>query len=127
MILRRTRRSGRALAAALVLVGLLPACAVGEPSPADREIAAAARRPEGVEAAPGDYVALASAFLRKSRESGDPGYYARARAAVERALALDPNDYLARRIEPWVLLGLHDFRGALTAAERVRALAPEDW
>src|SRR5439155_751676 len=59
--------------------------------------------------------------------SGDPGYYARANAAVERALALDPNDYGALRTAPWVLLGLHDFRGALAAAERARAVEPEDW
>src|SRR5437016_4164112 len=118
---------GRAPAAVLALVALLPGRALGEPSPADREIAAAARRLEGAEATPDGYVALASAFMRKAREAGDPGYYARANAAVERAFALDPNDYGARRAEPWVLLGLHDFRGALAAAERARRLAPEDW
>src|SRR5438445_2181279 len=65
--------------------------------------------------------------MRKSRESGDPGYHARANAAVERALALDSNHYGALRAAPWVLLGLHDFQGALAAAERVRAVEPEDW
>src|SRR5919198_1809357 len=117
----------RVLTAVLALVALLPGRTLGEPSPADRAIAAAERRVGGVEAAPGDYVALGAAFMRKARESGDPGYYARAHAAVGRALALDPNDYGARRAEPWVLLGLHDFRGALAAAERARALEPDDW
>ncbi len=51
----------------------------------------------------------------------------RANAAVERALALDSNHYGALRAAPWVLLGLHDFRGALAPAERVRAVEPEDW
>src|SRR2546426_4046655 len=110
MLLPRGRRPRRALGATLALAGLLPMPALGEPSPADREIAAAEQRVEGAGAAPGDYVALASAFTRKARESGDPGYYARARAAVERALALDPSGYEALRAEPWVLLGLHDFR-----------------
>jgi len=123
----RAPRPGRALAAALVLAGLLPAPALGAPSAADQGIAAAERRIEGTVATPDDYVELASAFMRKSRESGDPGYYARANAAVERALALDSNHYGALRAAPWVLLGLHDFRGALAAAERVRALEPEDW
>src|SRR5438552_611610 len=123
----RARRPGRALAAALVLAGLLPRPVLGAPSAADQEIAAAERRVEGAAATPDDYVALASAFMRKSRESGDPGYYARANAAVERALALDSNHYGALRAAPWVLLGLHDFRGALAAAERVRAVEPEDW
>src|SRR6184192_218256 len=121
----RARTTGRALAAALVLAGLLPPPVRGAPSPADQEIAAAERRAESAAASPDDYVALASAFMRKSRESGDPGYYARANAAVERAL--DPNDYGALRTAPWVLLGLHDFRGALAAAERARAVEPEDW
>src|SRR5256886_17672461 len=123
----RARRPGRALAAALVLAGLLPRPVLGAPSPAGQEIAAAERRVEGAAATPDDYVALASAFMRKSRESGDPGYYGRANAAVERALALDPNDYGALRTAPWVLLGLHDFQGALAAAERARAVEPEDW
>src|SRR6059058_4068786 len=122
----RPRRPGRALTA-LVLAGLLPPPGLGAPSPADQEIAAAERRVEGAAATPDDYVALASAFMRKSRESGDPGYYARANAAVERALALDSNHYGALRAAPWVLLGLHDFRGALAVAERARAVEPEDW
>src|SRR5881396_3595926 len=107
----RPRRPGRALTA-LVLAGLLPPPGLGAPSPADQEIAAAERRVEGAAATPDDYVALASAFMRKSRESGDPGYYARANAAVERALALDSNHYGALRAAPWVLLGLHAYARA---------------
>src|SRR2546428_10733182 len=103
----RARRPGRALAAALVLAGLLPRPVLGAPSAPDQEIAAAERRVEGAAVTLDDYVALASAFMRKSRESGDPGYYARANAAVERALALDSNHYGALRAAPWVLLGLH--------------------
>src|SRR5947207_10767759 len=120
----RARRPGRALAAALVLAGLLPRPVLGAPSAADQEIAAAERRVEGAAATPDDYVALASAFMRKSRESGDPGYYARANAAVERALALDPNDYGALRTTAGGLLRLHDSQPALAAAERGRAGEP---
>src|SRR5207249_1065001 len=72
----RPRRPGRALTA-LVLAGLLPPPGLGAPSPADQEIAAAERRGEGAAATPDDYVALASAFMRKSRAGG------RARGLVE--------------------------------------------
>src|SRR5438067_2388730 len=87
----RPRRPGRALTA-LVLAGLLPPPGLGAPSPADQEIAAAERRVEGAAATPDDYVALASAFMRKSRESGDPGYYGR---AYTRALDVFPDYYPA--------------------------------
>ncbi|HUE29374.1 MAG TPA: tetratricopeptide repeat protein [Verrucomicrobiae bacterium] len=123
----RPRRPGRALAVVLALAGLPPLRALADPSPADREIAAAEQR-IGVAASAADgYVALASAFMLKARESGDPGYYARAQAAVARALSLAPDHYEALRVVPWVRLGLHDFRGALAAAERTRMMQPDDW
>src|SRR6266852_2085125 len=111
----RTRRPGRALAALLALSGLLPA------------VAAAEQRVGGAPSSSDGYVALASAFMVKARESGDPGYYGRAQAAVARALVLDPDHYEALRVVPWVRLGLHDFRGALAAAERARVIEPDDW
>ena len=121
-----TSRPGRALAATLVLAGLLPARARSAgPSPADRAIAAAEQKLAGNR--PDAYVELATAFMRKSRESADPSYYARAAAALDRALALDSDDYDALRTRAWVLLGQHDFRAALAAAERARGLRPEDW
>ena len=123
----RTRRPGRALAALLALAGLLPAGALADASPADREVATAEQRVGGASPSSDGYVALASAFMRKARESGDPGYYGRAQAAVARALLLDPDHYEALRVVPWVRLGLHDFRGALAAAERARVVEPDDW
>src|SRR5437773_9998284 len=120
----RPRRPGRALTA-LVLAGLLPPPGLGAPSPADQEIAAAERRVEGAAATPDDYVALASAFMRKSRESGDPGHYGRANAAVERAPAPHPNDYGALRTPPWGPPGPPHVPGALAAAGGRRAVAPE--
>jgi tetratricopeptide (TPR) repeat protein len=79
-----------------------------------------------VRGGPDAYVALAAAFMRKARESGDPSYYERALAAVDRALALDPQHYGALRTRAWVLAGCHDFRGASVAAEAARALQPGD-
>jgi len=113
--------------AVLVLVGVLAAVPAAASTPADQAVAAAEQRLGRQQDRPDAYVELATAFMKKSRESGDPGYYARAAAALDRALAVDPNDYPALRVRPWVLLGQHDFRGALAAAERAHELEPGDW
>ena len=62
----------RALAFVLALG---PAAAVA--STADRELGEASRRIER-DVSPDAFVALASAFMRKARETGDPSYYDRA-------------------------------------------------
>ena len=98
-----------ARAAITLLAGFLPALAIARPTPADQAVAAAERRVSQAHDRPEAYVELATAFMKKSRE-GNPGYYARASAALDRALALDPNDYPALRVRAWVLLGQHDFR-----------------
>jgi tetratricopeptide (TPR) repeat protein len=121
-----THRPGRASAAMLALAGLLPALAAAAPSAADRAIAEAethvARAPT-----PDALVALASGFMRKARESGDPDYYGRADAALERALAIDPRHYGALRARAWVRLGRHEFAAALRTARTARAVEPRDW
>jgi tetratricopeptide (TPR) repeat protein len=113
------------LAATLALAGLLPA-AWAAPTPADLAIATAERH---VEAAPSPeaLLELATGFMRKARETGDPSYYARAGAAVDRVLAGDPAHYGALRARAWVLLGQHAFARALRAARRARRLQPNDW
>ncbi len=115
---------GQALAL-LALGGLLPPGA--QAALADRAIAAAERRVDHEAASPDSYVALATAFMQKSRETADPSYYRRAASALDRALALDASHYGAMRTHAWVLLGQHDFRGALAAAERACRLEPRDW
>src|SRR5262249_28876375 len=70
---------------------------------------------------------LATAFMRKGRETGDPSYYGRASATVERVLATEPDHYGALRTRAWVLLGQHRFRAALRAARLARRLRPDDW
>ena len=120
-------RPQRACAAAtLALVGLAGGPALAA-TPADRAVAVAEEHVAESRNRPDGYVELATAFMRKSRESGDPGYYARAQAALDHALALDRDDYGALRVQAWVLLGRHDFRGALAAAERARGVEPDDW
>ena len=119
-------KPGRALAATLALAGLLARVAQAAPTAADRAIADAERR-VGTAASARAWVGLASAFMQKARETGDPSYYDRAAAAVERALAVEPSDYGALRARAWVLLGQHRFARALGAARAARRLQPRDW
>ncbi len=65
--------------------------------------------------------------MRTARETGDPTWYGHARAAVERALAIAPDDLAAQRTKAWVLLGQHEFRAALVLAEQSLAREPRDW
>jgi tetratricopeptide (TPR) repeat protein len=121
-----TSKPGRALAAMLALAGLLPVLARAAAPTADRAIADAEttvrRGPR-----PDALVELAAAFMRKARETGDPDYYARASAALDRAVALDPGHYGALRARAWVLLGKHEFGAALRAARTARRTEPRDW
>jgi len=123
--IRLVRRCGPTHA--LGLAALLPWLVAAAPTPADRAIATAEGHVSAAPGRPAAYVELATAFMQKSREASDPGYYPRAAAALERALRLDPQNYEALRVRPWVLLGQHDFRGARVAAEQARALESDDW
>jgi tetratricopeptide (TPR) repeat protein len=68
---------------------------------------------------------LAAAYLQKGRETGDPGFYARADGVLRRALARGPDDPAELIAAATLAAGRHDFRGALRLAERARALQPE--
>src|SRR5438132_1003689 len=116
---RRARRPGRALAAALVLAGLLPQPVLGAPSAADQEIAAAERGVEGAGVTPDDYGALASAVLRAL--FGDrAGAVELLRLAVAAGSAREPEG------RAWALVHLgHEYfaTGDLAAAGRAYARA----
>jgi len=71
-------------------------------------------------------VALAAAYMQKARESGDASYYGRAEAAVKQALSVQPDSVEALRTLAWVQTGKHEFREALTIAERLRERLPDD-
>jgi len=118
--------TGRALAAMLALAALLPARAVAAQSAGDRAVEQAERRVAQGPSADA-LVLLGSAFMQKARETGDPSYYARASAAVERARVIDPAHYGALRARAWVFLGQHRFARALRAARVARRAAPHDW
>jgi tetratricopeptide (TPR) repeat protein len=71
-------------------------------------------------------VLLGQAWLRKARETADPGYYVNAGACADVALEIEPGHRLALNLRGFVLLNDHDFRGAKQLATAILALAPHD-
>jgi tetratricopeptide (TPR) repeat protein len=92
------------------------------PSASDGEIARAralvARRPQDADA----LVRLGDAYGQKARETADPGYYARAEAAFERARALSPELADALVGLAWVAGARHEFGASAEWARRALAI-----
>jgi tetratricopeptide (TPR) repeat protein len=72
------------------------------------------------------WVVLGRAWVRKARESTDPGFYLNAKAAADLALDIDPNDPTALDLQGFVLLNDHKFEEARALAARVVAAHPVD-
>jgi tetratricopeptide (TPR) repeat protein len=75
----------------------------------------------------GDFwVLLGRAWVRKARETTDPGFYLNARAAADLALAIDPNDPTALDLQGFVLMNDHKFEDARALAQRIVDSHPVD-
>jgi tetratricopeptide (TPR) repeat protein len=97
------------------------------PRPGDSTDVRIAKLQATVRVAPGradGYTLLAGAYLQKVRETGDAGFYARAGAAVDRALRLAPGDPAALTERGALALSRHDVRDGLVDARRALAAAP---
>jgi len=67
---------------------------------------------------------LAAAFIQKARETGDPAYYTKADGLLQRALALNPNDFDTLSAAGALALARHQFQDGLTWGERARRVNP---
>ena len=67
---------------------------------------------------------LADAYLQKARETGDPGFYARADGLLRGVLAARPGDPDALVSAASLALSRHDFRLGLSLASRAAAAQP---
>ncbi len=94
--------------------------------PVDREIDLLQRRAEKLEQKPEIWVQLGRAWVKKARQSTDPGYYLSASACAEIALQIDPDNKLALELQALVLLNDHRFRDALAKADEALARDAED-
>ncbi len=83
---------------------------------------------ERVERDPNDYISYAElgrAFIRRARETGDVESYARAEAALDRSLEINPDYSSALSYLATVRYVQHDFAGALELAERIYSFDPK--
>ncbi len=72
------------------------------------------------------WIVLGRAWVRKARESSDPGYYLNATAAVDVALDLSPDNTAALDVKGLALLNDHKFEEARDLAQRTVAKNAED-
>ncbi len=95
-------------------------------SPAEQRIAwaqqAVAQHPDSSQA----WNELAAALARRARETADPNFYAEAEKALAESLRAAPDNFEARKLRVWLLLGRHEFAAALAEAEELNQLVPDD-
>jgi tetratricopeptide (TPR) repeat protein len=72
------------------------------------------------------WIRLGHAWVRKARESGDPGFYLNADACASIVLERDAENALALGLRGLVLLNGHKFQEALELAKKVVGKHPED-
>jgi tetratricopeptide (TPR) repeat protein len=117
-----------AVLAALLATGSGSVPVPGLPDAGARTGDAAVDFQRAVRAEPGSaaaYAGLGDAYLARARETGDPGFYARAERAFDAALRRSPDD-LGALIGAGTLAGLrHDFAEQLRIGRRAVAQAPE--
>jgi tetratricopeptide (TPR) repeat protein len=98
----------------------------GGSSVADTEIrayeAALKKRPRHVDT----WILLGRGWIRKARESADPGYYLNARACADIVLDFAPGNLLAKNLVGQTLLNDHKFTEARDLAEEILAKEAED-
>ena len=84
--------------------------------------ARAEKNPESADA----WVLLGRAWVRKARESADPGYYLNAKACAAIVKKRDPASRLAKNLEILVLLNGHEFVAARALAKTIVDASPDD-
>ncbi len=70
------------------------------------------------------YALLGLAYQQRARETGDPAYYPKSEAVLDRARALDSHDPVALSGLASLALTRHQFLNALALAQQARTLAP---
>jgi tetratricopeptide (TPR) repeat protein len=72
------------------------------------------------------WIFLGRGWVRKARESSDPGYHLNAKACADIALDLEPDNRLAKHLEGLVLMNDHKFTAARDLAEKLVLTDAED-
>jgi tetratricopeptide (TPR) repeat protein len=106
--------------------GLSGEATAQEESPAQQRIAAAQLQiktdPKKVQA----YNELAIGFIRRARETADPGYLKNADAALADGLKLDATDFQLQKTQVALMLSRHEFAQAIERATALHRHTPDD-
>jgi tetratricopeptide (TPR) repeat protein len=71
------------------------------------------------------YSQLGLAYLQKVRETGDPTYYQKAEEALDKALSLQPDEYVSISARGTLALARHEFLSALEWGGRAKKINPD--
>jgi tetratricopeptide (TPR) repeat protein len=72
------------------------------------------------------HISLASAYLQKVRETGDPSLYTKTSGLLDRAGKIDPTNPELFAAQGTLAFARHDFRGALERGKQALVLDPEN-
>jgi tetratricopeptide (TPR) repeat protein len=104
----------------------LALAASGSATPSDRSVAAAQKVVRENRAKDDLWILLGRAWVKKARESADPGFYLNADACAQVVLERSPDQKLALDLRGLVLLNGHKFDDARALALQVTSRHPED-
>lgn len=90
------------------------------------DINAALKTIEKMPESPDGYTVLAVAYIKKARQTGDFALNSKAETAVKKALEIEPNNAIARKLEASLHLTLHRFSEALEAGTKLTKDFPTD-
>lgn len=108
------------------LAALIASAETPSVSPATAQIEQAQRAIERGAEGPQSHNKLAMALARRARETADTSYYEKSEQALKGAFKADPDNFEARKIQVWNLLGQHEFAKGLKAAKKLNERAPDD-
>jgi tetratricopeptide (TPR) repeat protein len=92
----------------------------------DREIEALQKAADNAVDKADAWIMLGRAWIKKARESADPGYYLNASACADTVLGFEPKNRPARDLRGLVLVEQHAFADALDLAEQILSEDPDD-
>ncbi|UQA63702.1 tetratricopeptide repeat protein [Polyangium aurulentum] len=92
----------------------------------DREIEALQKVADKAGDKADPWILLGRAWIKKARESADPGYYLNASACADTVLGFEPKSRPARDLRGLVLVEQHAFADALDLAEQILIEDPDD-
>ncbi len=95
-------------------------------SPINEDVANAERLIERMPDSVAGYRALASAYIRLGRETGDPNFNQKALSAIETGLAKQADDPLLLKLKATVLLSDHEFKRAREIGLKLIKDLPKD-